>query len=257
MTDRFNPEASVVMPAYNLENVIVDSVREVCRVLDGLVGSYEVIVVDDGSDDGTYRIASSIADGAKIKVFRNGVNEGKGSAVKKGVFQASGRYTVILDADMDIKPSQIGLYLKALKNADVVVASKRHPASVYEAPLMRKLLSFGFNTLTRIMTGVKVRDTQTGLKAFRTDVLKFIMENVLVKRYAFDVEVLALASLLNLKIVEAPVKVKLGKGFSLKSVLQMLLDLLGITYRLRISKYYQKSLEGLKENLEEQKSSRI
>jgi len=72
------------------------------------------------------------------------------------------------------------------------------------------------------------------------------MENVLVKRYAFDVEVLALASLLKLRVVEAPVKVKLGKGFSLKSVLQMLLDLLGITYRLRISKYYQKSLESLK-----------
>jgi glycosyltransferase involved in cell wall biosynthesis len=75
MTDRFNPEVSVVMPAYNLENVIVDSVREVCRVLDGLVESYEVIVVDDGSDDGTYRMASSIVDGVRVKVREKSVME--------------------------------------------------------------------------------------------------------------------------------------------------------------------------------------
>lgn len=240
------PEVTVVMPAYNLMHVIADSVREVCRVLEGLTNSYEVVVVDDGSDDYTYEVVSSIADGRRIRVFRNGVNEGKGSAVKKGVLHASGRYTVILDADMDIEPGQIGLYLKALNDADIVVASKRHPQSVYEAPLMRKLLSFGFNVLVKMLTGIKVSDTQTGLKAFRTDILKVIMRSVLVKRYAFDVEVLALARLLNLKVVEAPVKVKVEKMFSLKSVLQMLIDLLGITYRLRVSRYYQKRLGRLK-----------
>jgi len=237
-----NPEVTVVMPAYNLEHVIVDSVREVCRVLEDLRSSYEVIVVDDGSDDGTYEAVSSLDDGERIRVFRNGVNEGKGSAIKKGVLHAAGRYTIILDADMDIDPIQIMLYLEFLKDADVIIASKRHPSSIYEAPLIRKFLSRGFNILVQILTGLKVSDTQTGLKAFRTDALKNIISNVLVKRYTFDVEVLTLASLLDLRIVEAPVKVKVGKAFGFKNITRMFMDLLGITYRLRIIRWYQRVL---------------
>lgn len=239
------PEVSVVMPAYNLEHVIADSIRKVCNVLEKFFSSYEVIVVDDGSTDDTYIIASSLTDRERIKVFRNGLNVGKGFALKIGSLHASGKYTVFLDADMEINPSQLTKYVLALERADVVIASKRHPGSKYEAPFMRKFLSLGFNFLARLLTGVDVSDTQTGCKAFKTDALKSIMRIVVVKRYAFDVELLAVAKLLGLKIVEMPVKVELDKGFSLKSILQMLLDLLGIAYRLRVIKWYQKRLEQL------------
>ena len=239
------PEISVVMPAYNLEHIIVDSVLAVCKALNGLVESYEIIVVDDGSEDNTYDAVLGI-NNKHVRVLKNGVNEGKGSAIKKGVFFASGRYTIILDADMEIDPIQIRTYLRLLKKADVVIASKKHRDSVYEAPFIRKFLSWGFNILVQMLTGLRIRDTQTGLKAFRTDALKSIMNDVLVKRYAFDVEVLVLANLLGLKVIEAPVKVRVKCMFSFKDVIRMLLDLLGLIYRLKIIRWYQQALKEKK-----------
>ncbi|MEM2195386.1 MAG: glycosyltransferase [Candidatus Methanomethylicia archaeon] len=244
-----NPEVTVIMPAYNLQHIIVDSIREVCRVLDGFVESYEIIVIDDGSEDDTYKAALSLADGRRIKVLRNNINKGKGFTLKKGSLYANGEYTVFLDADMEIDPRQIFRYVSALKHVDMVIASKRHPASTYEAPLIRKILSLGFNILVKLLTGIKVSDTQTGCKAFKTEALKTIMHLIVVKRYAFDVELLIVAKLLNLKIIELPVKVKLSKRFSFKSILRMLLDLLGITYRLRVVKWYQKKIKNLRLNL--------
>lgn len=246
MNTESNIEVTVIMPAYNLQHIIADSVRRVCRVLDEVTDRYEVIVVDDGSIDETYKIVSNMADGVRVKVFKNGVNEGKGSAIKKGSLHANGKYTVFLDADMDIDPSQIVEYISALKYADIAVASKRHPSSRYEAPLTRKVLSLGFNVLVRLLTGVGVSDTQTGCKAFKTEALKAIMRLVVVKRYAFDVELLVVAKLLNLRIVELPVEVKLDKRF--KHVLQMLIDLLGIMYRFRVVKWYQKNIKSLGSN---------
>ncbi|MEM0219744.1 MAG: glycosyltransferase [Thermoproteota archaeon] len=239
------PEVSVILPAYNLEKVIKASILRTKHVLESMGKTYEIIVVNDGSSDGTYRKAKTLEDGVRVKVVNNRVNFGKGFAVKKGVEFASGTYTIFVDADLEIDPIQIGKFLIALKKADIVIASKRHPNANYEAPYIRKFLSFCFHLLVVLLTGVKVSDTQSGLKAFRTSAIKKIMKLVVVRRYAFDVEVLAVAQLLKLKIVEVPINIKIEKLFSLKAVVNMFVDLLGITYRLRVTKWYQRKLHKM------------
>ena len=132
----------------------------------------------------------------------------------------------------------------ALRHEDLAIGSKRHPNSRVESPAERKLLSACFNYLARFLTGIKYSDTQSGLKAFRTSSLKRIMPLVSVKRYAFDVEILTVASLLKMKVVEMPVRIQLSARFRVRSVLRMLVDLLGITYRLRIKRWYQRNLHN-------------
>jgi dolichol-phosphate mannosyltransferase len=109
---------------------------------------------------------------------------------------------------------------------------------------MRRILSHGFNALVRLLTGIKLRDTQTGLKAIKRTALKTMASNLAVKRYAFDVELLTVANLYGLKVVELPINIRMNKGlFSLQEVWGMFLDLLGITYRFRIRKSYRKNVQ--------------
>jgi dolichol-phosphate mannosyltransferase len=235
---------SVIMPAHNLETQIVSSVEKARKVLEEISPDYEVVVVDDGSSDSTSSEVSSIRD-ERVTFVRNHVNQGKGYSVKRAVRVTRGQYVIMLDADNDLNYGKLKRYLSLLDNNDIVIASKRHPRAVYQAPLSRKFLSLAFNALVRLLTGVNRSDTQAGVKAFKGDVLKRVMKFVLVKRYAFDVEMLVVANLLGLKVAEVPVTVRQSRRFSVKGVMYMLIDLLGIAYRLRIVRWYQKSLTSL------------
>ena len=232
---------SIIMPAYNLEDKIEESIKEVEKILNEINENYEIIIVDDGSKDKTYEKASALAN-EKIIVLKNGINLGKGEAIKKGTKYAKGEYTIILDADRDIQPINLKEYINILKNYDIIVGSKRHPKSKYQAPFMRKILSIGFNKLVKLFVGIKLGDTQTGFKAFKTKYLKTIMNAIVVKRYSWDVEALLIANLLKLKIAEAPVEIKQNARFSIQIVLKMLMEILGILYRYRILHWYQKNL---------------
>jgi len=230
------------MPAYELEDRIAEAIEKVWKTMSVLGDEYEIIVVDDGSMDDTYRRALAYAENPRVRVFRHRINLGKGMAIKTGVMNATGEYTVFLDADMDIDPQGVETLIKALESCDLVVCSKRHPASVYRAPFIRKLLSISFNIVVKLLMGIRLGDTQTGFKAFRTEALRKIMGMIVVKRYAFDVEVLALANMLKMRIMEVPVHIEQRSMFRFKAAMQMLLDLMGIFYRLRIVKWYQKNL---------------
>ncbi|MFQ5821148.1 MAG: glycosyltransferase [Candidatus Heimdallarchaeota archaeon] len=241
MRDR--PELSLVMPAYNEEDnigLIIEHVDEVVRRL-GL--KYELIVVDDGSVDNTRVKVNEYArnnDHVKVVGYHN--NVGKGYALRTGFSQAVGDLVVFMDGDTDIDPKQLARYIKALKDAEVVVASKWHPRSKVDTPLIRRILSHGFNVLVKLLVGLRLSDTQTGLKAIQREAFTGVFPRLTVKRYAFDVEMLALANLLSLKIVELPIKIRLRSLFSLREVWNMFLDLLGITYRLRVLRWYQRIL---------------
>ena len=112
---------------------------------------------------------------------------------------------------------------------------------------MRKFLSLGFNILERLLTGVKATDTQAGLKAARSSTLYRIFPLLSVKKFAFDAEMLAVASLLQFEIRELPVEVDLNATFSFRQVFRMLVDLLGISYRLRIRRWYQDNIAEMSE----------
>jgi dolichyl-phosphate beta-glucosyltransferase len=238
-------DVSVVMPAFNESEHIEAVVENVCRALSAVSNNYELVVIDDGSNDGTFERLTKIAfDRKQLKVIRKAKNGGKGAAVKSAADYVTGKSVVVIDSDKEISPSSLRNYLHELETADICIASKRHPHSVYDAPSSRKFWSIGFNKMVRILTGIRFDDTQTGLKAVRGDHFARIMRIASVKRYAYDVEFLAIASLLKLRVAEMPVEIHQKAGFRPRDSMLMFLDLLGISYRLRIKKWYQQNLHN-------------
>jgi dolichol-phosphate mannosyltransferase len=236
-------DLSFVIPAYNEE----DSIKGALGMIDGAVKNkklqYEIVVVDDGSKDKTLLKAMVYASmNGHVRVVSYNKNMGKGYAVKAGFMQATGEVVIFADSDMDIDLGTVSSYVEALQHGDIVIASKWHPQSVVKMPLIRRILSHGFNVLVRLMTGAKLRDTQAGLKAIRKSAFKDIFPRLTVKRYAFDVELLAVANLYGLRVVEMPVNLQMRGLFSVREVWKMFVDLLGIAYRLRVLRWYQRPL---------------
>jgi len=234
-------ELSFVIPAYNEELFIEDTLGTIDAFFKRKNLPYEIVVVDDGSKDGTLAIARKYAGrNGHVKVLSYRENLGKGYAVKTGFMQTSGSIVIFTDGDMDIDLGTISEYLEALKQGDIVIASKRHVDSQVERPLSRRILSEVFNGLVRFLTGLPLKDTQSGLKAMKKSAFIDIFPKLAVKRYAFDVELLAVANLYGLKVVEMPVNIKLDAEFKPKEMWHMFLDLLGIAYRLRVIRWYQR-----------------
>jgi glycosyltransferase involved in cell wall biosynthesis len=237
-------ELSFVIPAYNEEDSIEDALGALDDVVKGRRLPYEIVVVDDGSKDQTLPRAVKYASrNAHVKVISYTQNEGKGHAVMTGFMHTKGDVVVFADSDMDIDLGTVSKYVDALEHGDIVIASKWHPDSVVSMPLSRKILSHGFNVLVRLLTGAKLKDTQVGLKAMRKSAFANIIPRLCVKRYAFDVELLAVANLYGLRIVQMPAQLSIRESFRLKEVLKMFQDLLGIAYRLRVLHWYQRPIE--------------
>ncbi len=234
-------ELSFVIPAYNEEEFIEDTLGTLDDVIKNKNLPYEIVVVNDGSKDKTLVKAVTYARrNGHVKVLSYPANVGKGYAVKAGFMQTTGDIVVFADSDMEIDLKTISNYIDALAHGDIVIASKWHPDSTVETPLFRKIMSHGFNTLVRFLTGVHVRDTQAGLKAMKKSAFVNIFPRLAVKRYAFDVELLTVADLYGLKIVEMPTQLRIEKSFNMKELFRMFVDLLGIAYRLRVIHWYQR-----------------
>lgn len=228
-------ELSVVLPTFNEAHIIERTLDRVDSTVQQTGLGYEIIVVDDGSKDNTRgKVVNYSNKNGHVKIVSYYKNSGKGHAIKTGFQHASGDIVVFIDSDLDIDPKQIICYSKALKDNDIAIASKWHPQSSVKIPLVRRLLSHAFNILVRLLTGVRLRDTQTGLKAVRKKALEKVFSRLAVKRYAYDVELLAVANLYGLKVVEMPVNIQVDGLFNLKDVWRMFVDLLGIAYRLRV-----------------------
>ena len=234
-------ELSFVVPAYNEEDFIEDMLGSIDDVIAVKHIPYEILVVDDGSLDSTLAKARKYAGkNGHVRVLSYSENAGKGHAVKTGFMNANGNVVVFADSDMEIDLTVISEYLVALKYGDIVIASKKHSESKVDVPVSRRILSEAFNSLVRIFTGLPIRDTQSGLKAMKKDAFIDIFPKLAVKRYAFDVELLAVANLYGLKVVEMPVNIKLDAKFKPKQMMHMFIDLLGIAWRLRITHWYQR-----------------
>jgi len=241
--EEVTPRVTVILPAYNESDNVGKMLQAMGKTLDGIAVSHEVILVDDGSTDDTRQKAiRTNVPGLRVVWYNE--NIGKGYALKYGARFALGKFVFFMDSDLDIEPSNLVRYLKGVQDADLVIASKRHPRSKVEEPLMRRMLSLGFHILVRLLAGIRVSDTQAGLKAFRSESLRKILPLLTVKNYAFDVEVLTVAQLLKMRIVELPLTVHQGAHFEVKHIVRMAVDLLGITYRLRVKHWYQKNLNN-------------
>ena len=229
---------SVILPAFDEAKNISQTILKVKANFGAICPDFEIIIVDDGSHDETSATVEGMGE-KNVQLIGYPRNQGKGYALKKGVYHATGEVAFMIDSDMEIWPKELGNYLSALKSADIVIGSKRHPLSTVRTPAMRRFLSIAFNILERLLTGVRATDTQAGLKVARTSALYKILPILAVKRYAFDAELLAVATLLGYKIKELPVDINLGASFSGRNAMRMLIDLAGIAYRLRIKRWYQ------------------
>lgn len=236
-------DVSVILCAFNEGNVIEDAIDKVNDVMMGTGWNYEIIVVDDGSLDDTREKAVTCADKKgidRLKIIGYEENLGKGNAIKTGFIHSRGDFVVVIDSDLDVDPKLIPRYVEALKWNDIAIASKWHPQSRTAVTLKRKILSVGFNALSRLFTGIKLKDTQTGLKAFRREVLIRMVPKFVVKRYAFDLEVVGACNHAGYRITDMPVDVNIESMVSLKEIFRMTRDMLGIAYRLRVLKSYQR-----------------
>ncbi len=243
----FNGKVSLIIPAYNEDVHIHSSIQETLRTVDKFGCEYEVIVVDDGSKDRTYEeIMRAASSSDKVKVVQYNDNVGKGFALLQGFKYASGDLIVFLDADMDLHPGQIQILFDYMKiyDADAVIGSKRHPQSEVNYPWHRKLISNIYYVVIRTLFDLPVRDTQTGLKIFKYEPLKKAISRILIKKYAFDLEILVNLHHLGYKIVSAPVVLNFNRRswgrIGLRDVYHTAIDTLAIFYRLRILKYYDR-----------------
>ncbi|PZR59037.1 MAG: UDP-glucose:dolichyl-phosphate glucosyltransferase [Candidatus Meridianibacter frigidus] len=246
-----NLKISVVMPAYNEAEHIVSNLLETVDTLVSAEYDFEVIVVDDGSHDHTYLEAAKllVSHPARVRVLRCDQNHGKGNALICGAQVATGDYIAFLDSDMDLHPIQLPVLLETmtLAKADVVIGSKWHPLSQVNYPRERRLYSAVYYLMIRALFGLPVRDTQTGLKVFRAEVLRRVLPRILVKRFAFDIELLANIHRLGYKIVDAPVTLEFRRKFGRVrwgDIRNIVLDTLAIFYRMRILHHYDRLPEA-------------
>ena len=194
---------SVVVPAYGEEDRIGSTVARIESAVAGL--DAEVVVVDDGSPDGT----AAAAEAAGARVVRLPANRGKGAAVRAGVLDARGRTVAFTDADLAYDPAHLVALLERVEEGwDVVVGNRWHRSSSADVqPLLRRASSRLFNLLTATVLLGQWRDTQCGLKAFRADVARSLFERTRLDGFAFDVEVLHLVERDRWTLTEIPVTV--------------------------------------------------
>lgn len=239
---------SVVMPVYRQEKMVTRYLGALDEILAKLNIAYEIICVVDGITDKTYQNARQL-NLPYLKVVGYAQNQGKGNAVRLGMSQAKGKIVGFTDAGFDLNYSAIPLALEHMKwyDADIIIGSKRHPASKVTYPWQRRMLSWGYQMGVRLLFGINVRDTQVGMKFFRRKTVRQVLPRLLVKEFAFDIEILAVANSLGFtRIYEAPVELRLefggastiaSRGF-INTAWKMLRDTLAVFYRLKILRYY-------------------
>jgi glycosyltransferase involved in cell wall biosynthesis len=237
-------ELSVVVPAYREGRRIHDNLLRLINELDKLNVTYEVVVVSDGNTDTTVREAKRVAS-PTIKVFHYPMNIGKGFALSCGVDQSTGALVTFIDADMELDPANIKGFIELMEasDCDAVIGSKRHPQSKVAYPTFRRIQSAIYQLVVRVLFNLDVRDTQTGLKLFRRQVLQQALPLLAIKRFAFDLELLVVARQLGYrKILEAPISLdyQFESSVNLGSAWRVLWDTAAIFYRLRILRYYQR-----------------
>jgi hypothetical protein len=203
-------ELTIVVPAFNEAHRLAEGMKRFdSAVADGAVDIQrtEVLVVDDGSTDHTAATARTLLTHLPHhRVISHPVNQGKGAAVRTGVSLARGWWTAYMDADMAIDPRAIPLLVDGLRANDLAIGSRALPDSMVESTYaMRSVMGGLFNRLVTTGTGLDLHDTQCGFKAFRTPAARLLFHLVRIDRFAFDVEVLARARRLGLRITEVPV----------------------------------------------------
>lgn len=237
-----SPELSIVMPFYNPGPELAGHVAAVVAALEHTGLSFEVMAVSDGSTDGSAEGIASLL-GERLRRIDLPSHVGKGEALRVGLAQGRGRYVGFIDADGDIPADQLGHFVDAIRTeaVDIVVGSKRHEDSDVVYPPLRRLYSWGYQQLVRLLFRLNVRDTQTGIKILRRQVLESVLPLMVEKRFAFDLELLVVAQLQGFdRFEELPVQIqrRFGSTISLPAVARIIVDTIAIWWRLKLRRSY-------------------
>lgn len=200
---------SIVVPVYNEKRRLPASLDKIFAFMDVHHPDYEVVLVDDGSTDGTIDTARRhVGERPCLRVESYGRNRGKGYAVRWGITHACGDLVLFTDADLSTPIEELDRLLAALeRGADVAIGTRAHPQSQVRLrqPFYRDRAGKLFNALVRLVLLPDLRDTQCGFKLGRREQLVPLVERMTIDRFAFDVELLYLARRAGLRVVEVPV----------------------------------------------------
>ncbi len=231
---------TVIVPAYNETLRIGETLRRIAEYCRTHVRDWEVIVVDDGSTDGTAEAATSALDGeSRLRVVRHPRNLGKGQAIRTGALAARHPYVLFSDADLSTPIEELAVLAPHASPRAVVIASRGLPDSSLEVrqPLYRETMGRIFNLVVRVLLVPGVRDTQCGFKLFGHEVARSVFPALETRRFAFDVEVLARARRLGFDLVEVPVRWRndsRSRVHPVRDSASMLRDVFRIWWRLKV-----------------------
>jgi dolichyl-phosphate beta-glucosyltransferase len=234
---------SLIIPSYKSASILEHSLPPLLTWLKEKKIAFEVIIVDDGSNDqgATEKLAQKL----DLVFTANPVNKGKGAAVKRGVQAASGRFIIYTDADIPFEYQSIDDALRYLDQDgfDVVIGDRYLVDSAYfdEISLKRKISSYLFTGIVNGLIAVNFRDTQCGFKGFRSEVAKSLFSAMHINGFAFDVEMLHIAAVRKHNIKPMPISLRVNADFSTVKILPqaftMFRDLLRIKYH-QMNRHY-------------------
>lgn len=236
---------SVVLPCYRLAGRLTANLRRLDALLAEQGFPYQLIPVEDGSGDGSAEeLRALAAELPSVQPVCFPENRGKGAALLSGANRVQYAWVLLLDGDLDLDPAALPAFCDVAERtgADVIAGSKLHPDSQVSYPLRRRIFSALYHQLTRHLLKLSVRDTQSGMKLVRATALKYAADRVLVKHFAFDLELFAVMNGGGFTFAEAPVRIDFGIRWgclSWRMLWRTLIDTLAIGYRSRVLHYYE------------------
>lgn len=232
-----NMDVSLIIPVYNESKIILNTIRTASKKLAELTSSYEILIVDDGSTDGTAALVENCRD-SHVYLIHYAPNHGKGMAVRTGMLTAKGNIIICTDADLAYGVDVFGRILGrfATTDTDIVAGTRSDRADAYQNyPPLRRFISKGFRLVVQLFSRLNY-DTQCGIKGFRKQAAQVVYRRCTINGFSFDIEVLMWADRLGLKVNCLPVSVvnfRESKIHVIRDSCRMLFDLFRIRWRVR------------------------
>ncbi len=243
MTPTPTIELSIIIPAFNEERRLPQTLDRVRAFLARRIGACEVIVVDDGSTDGTAQLVEKMSgDWPEIRLLKNPGNRGKGYSVRHGMLEAEGKIVLFTDADLSAPIEEAEKLFAALKTHDAAIGSRAVDRGVIEVhqPRSREIAGILFNRVTRLILALPYEDTQCGFKAFVRGRAQILFEQQRIERFGFDPELLFLAKRHGLSVAEVPVRWAHDEGtrvHALRDGMRMVFDVFRVRWNSLSGRY--------------------
>jgi dolichyl-phosphate beta-glucosyltransferase len=247
---------SLIIPAYNEEQrlpALLEALEAEAEPAAAAAGMelVESLIVDDGSEDRTAAILREAAERDRriVPVHAYEGNRGKGGAFAAGVAHARGDYVLLADVDLSTPLAELPKLSEAIRaGADIAIGSRAVPGAVVErGPRHRKVLGATFNGTVRLLTGLRLRDTQNGFKLFPTEETRRLLAGQTCPGFAFDVELLMRADQAGMEIAEVPIRYVHDERSSVRvgsASMEMLRDVSRLAYRLRLRRPGDRAVAG-------------